>query len=546
MGVGALPAPTFYTMSIFDRFNPFRELRETQRLLDVERNNVGLVRESLAQLELQLEDEGWRQMAGGGEHEFSPSGLRKIMQLSRLMFLKNPLINRAVTIQAMYVWGRGVTITGETPKVQATIDEFWNDPRNQAELTGHQARTMKEQDLQVLGNLFFALVDDMSTGAVVVRSIRPEEIEEIICNPEDAKSPWAYKRQWTQKRLNGTLETRTAYYPALGVSEQGQAALQAQFGEQLQATPVLHVRVGGLSDMRMGVPEVYQAIDWARAYKSFLEDWASLNRSLAKFAWSMNVPGGQKGVTAAKARLGTTVGSGSSLAETNPPSTAGATFIGSGVEPKPIKTAGATTSAEEGRRILLMVAAATGKPETFFGDVSTGNLATAKTLDRPTELQFCDRQELWKGVLQTILGYVVDRSSKAANGRLRDADPNTKAGIQVVFPPILSHDINQQVAGIVSAATLDGKSLAGTLPLESVTRLVAAALGIQDVEALVQAVLAAEEERQAKADEIAQRGGSGAPSEDGDDEADDSEDDAMREAVRELREALVAWMEKAA
>lgn len=533
-------------MSILDRINPFREIREARRLIEVERNNAELLRESVAQLELQLEDEGWRQMAAGSEYEFSLSGLRKIMQLSRLMFLKNPLINRAVTLQSIYVWGQGVTISAEDDTMQATVDEFLNDPRNQAELTSHQARTMKEQDLQVLGNLFLALVDDMSTGAVVVRSIRPEEIEDIITDPEDAKSPWCFKRTWSQKKLNGQIESRTAYYPALGISEEARGQLLAQFGDKLLTTPVLHVRVGGLSDMRMGVPETYQAIDWARAYKGFLEDWASINRALAKFAWSINVPGGQKNVAAAKARLGTTVGSGSTLAETNPPSTTGATWVGSGVEPKPIKTAGATTSAEEGRRLLLMVSAATGMPETFFGDVSTGNLATAKSLDRPTELKFRDRQELWKSVLQTILGYVVERSSRAANGRMRqaDGDPNTKAGIQVTFPPILEHDVNQQIAGIISAATLDGKTLAGTLPLEDVTRMVAAALGVQDVEALVAAVLAADEEKQARADELAARM-QGQPQPAGADPGGGAPPDPVAEAARSLREALVTFVEHA-
>jgi len=528
-------------MSIFDRIiNPLRELRETRRLVEVERNNAELLRESVAQLELQLEDEGWRQIAAGSEYEFSPSGLRKIMQLSRLMFLKNPLINRAVTLQAMYVWGQGCTVTADDEVLQATVDEFLNDPRNQAELTSHQARTMKEQDLQVLGNLFFALVDDMSTGAVVVRTIRPEEIEEIITDPEDAKSPWSYKRTWTQRKLSGQVESRTAYYPALGISEEARGQLQAQFPSIL-TTPVLHVRVGGLSDMRMGVPEVYQAIDWARAYKGFLEDWASINKALARFAWNLKTPGGQKAVAAAKTRLNTTVGSGSTLAENNPPSTTGATFVTSGAEMTPMKTSGATTSAEEGRRLLLMVSAATGMPETFFGDVSTGNLATAKSLDRPTELKFRDRQELWKGVLQTILGYVVDRSSRAANGKMRDADPNTKAGIQITFPPILEHDVNQQIAAIVSAATLDGKSVAGTVPLETVARLVLTALGVPDVETVVAAVVAADEEKQARAEDMAARMQGQPPQPAGTGQAGGAAADPVAEAARSLREALVKF-----
>jgi hypothetical protein len=30
---------------------------------------------------------------------------------------------------------------------------------------------------------------------------------------------------------------------------------------------------------------VYAALDWARAYKEFLEDWASIAKALSRFAW---------------------------------------------------------------------------------------------------------------------------------------------------------------------------------------------------------------------------------------------------------------------
>ena len=495
------------------------------------------LREALYALELQAEDRDWQQLSGGSDREFSVSGLRNIMKLSRLMFLKNPLINLAVTLQARYVWGQGCQISSDDTQTQQVIDDFLAD--NRKVLTGHQARIMCEQGLQVQGNLFFVLFDDPSTGRVAVRTIPPEDIEDILTDPEDGQCAWLYKRVWAQRELSGKVTTRTAYYPAIDLTPAALAMAKAQY--EVQETPVLHVRVGGLSDMRMGVPEYYQALDWARAYKGFLEDWASINKALARFAWSMKTPGGQRAVTAAKTRLGTTVGSGSTLAETNPPSTTGATFISSGAEMTPMKTSGATTSAEEGRRLLLMVAAATGLPETFFGDVSVGTLATAKSLDRPTELKFKDRQELWKGIYETLLQYAVARSRGAANGVMFARD--NAAEIKIAFPDILEHDIAEQIGAIVSAATLDGKPLAGTIPLEDVTRMVGTALGVQDVEALVASVVADEEERQAKADAIAAGDG---PAGDETDDAPVDGEDGMREAIRELREALVVFAKNAA
>lgn len=479
-----------------------KRLTATERLLRESLRDQALLREQLYDLELELQDGGWRRFAQTNEREFSRGGLRAICQLSRLMFLKNPLINRAVNIQAMYVWAQGVSVTSDDPGTQQVISDFWDDQKNQCELTGHQARTMKEQDLQVLGNLFFAFFTDILTGGVQLRSIGVDEIEEIICDPDDSKSPWYYKRTWQQRDLDlqtgkERLQPMTVYYPALGY-EPAERYPAIAGNPVLWDTPVYHVRVGGLSDMCYGVPEVYQAIDWARSYSAFLEDWATIVRAYSRFAWNLKTTGGARGVASAKSRLNTTL---APDAERNPPAVTGSTFISSGAEMAPIRTAGATTSAEDGRRMLLMVAAASGLPETFFGDMSTGNLATAKSLDRPTELKFRDRQELWRSVLQTILQYVVARSSTAVGGRLAFQN-QAKTEIKISFPPILEHDIAETIGGIVSGATLDGQAEAATIPWKITARLILEALGVQDVEAAVTDLEVARAEKIARAEKM--------------------------------------------
>lgn len=483
--------------------------------LQQERWTNELLRESIADLQLALEDQGWQRTMMDGAREFDAAGRRKIAELSRVMFLKNPLINRAVTIQSQYVWAQGVSITSDDEDTQAFLDAFFADPKNAAEF-GHQARTLKEQDLQVFGNLFFVLFTDAIEGATRVRTIPVDEIADIICNPDDAKEPWLYKRCWSQPVLNEesgiiTHATREAYYPALGY--QPDAKRDAIGGAPVMwDSPVYHVKVGSLSDMKFGVPETYQAIDWARAYKGFLENWFSIVKAYARFAWHASGQGGQQLVDRLKTRLNASTGDGY---DSNPPATTASTFVSSGVKLDPIKTAGATTSAEDGRRGLLMVCAAMGLPETFFGDVSTGNLATAKSLDRPTELKFRDRQELWKSILITILEYAIARNQRAANGRLRLAGGEQKPQIRVTFPPILEHDIREQIGAIVQGATLDGKT-PSVITWQTTARLVLEALGVQDV----QAELAALEDEWDDA------------------EADEQRTPAVAEALRELRAAI--------
>lgn len=530
----ANPGGPIHFMGIIDRLTGRTERLLTEQLRQLA-DNEELLREGLAELELAIDAQGWQRIASEFDREFSRSGLRDIMKFSRLMFLKNPLVNRAVTLQAIYVWAQGVQITSTDEDVQAVVDAFLQDARNQAELTAHQARTMKEQDLQVLGNLFFAMFTSVSDGATVVRTLPPEEIDEIICNPEDGKDPWFYKRTWTAQVMDFAAgisrpNQQTAYYPDIRYSNEERPATIG--GKPVMwDSPVYHVRVGGLSDMQFGVPETYQSIDWARAYNQFLENWATIVAAYARFAFKLTSKGGKAGIAAAKTRLGTTYGSGGS-GETNPPPVTGATFIaGEGTDIAPVKTSGATTSADDARRLLLMVCAGFGMPESFFGDVSVGTLATAKSLDRPTELKFRDRQELWKGILDTILQYAIARSQSAANGRLRLVGKVERAPLEIHFPPILEHDVTEQVNAIVAGATLNGSALAGTMDRETLSKLVLNALGVSNVQEVIDLLKAQWEEEDAQADDAQT-----APPVDPD----------VAEAVRGLREAIDALRSKVA
>lgn len=504
---------------------------------------VELLESRLAELELQLAEQSWERLGQADGRELSRAALREINRWARLMYLKNPLVQRGVRVQALYVFGQGMNVRGRAPAVNAVVQTFLDDAQNQAELTSHQARMLKETEFTLFGNLFFVFFVNRVNGRVRVRTIADDEIEEIICDPEDAKAPWFYKRVWQEERLDlasGRTATvqMTAYYPDwLHQPRQKPATIG---GSPVQwDTPVYHIKDGGLSDMRFGVSRVYAAIDWARAYKAFLEDWATLTRAYSRFAHKMTVPGGKNAVAAAKSKLGTTVSSASGGSETNPPPTVGSLFVAQpGVDLQPMRIGGANVSAEDGRRLLLMVAAAVGLPESFFGDVSVGTLATAKSLDRPTELQMLERQTFWADVYRRILAFVVLWAVSAPGGPLsgqvveeddgtprvvlidRETGEELDATVDVDFPSILEHDIDAQIRATISAATLDGKALAGTVDGRTVSRLLLQALGVADIDELLAELWPAD--------------GTVAKTP----EQDLAPDAQLAEALRELREAI--------
>lgn len=490
------------------------DMNKLQEAVAAKDANLVLLQERMVELEMALEDVGWLRMTGDSEREFSREGLKTINRLARIYWLKNPLIRRAVTTQTHYVFGQGVTIEARHPLVDEVVQDFLDDSKNQTELTSHQARLIKETELQCFGNIFFVFFPNISTGAVRVRTINADEAEEIITNPEDAKDPWFYKRVWSVTLFDTATglkasKARTAYYPDWRYRP---ADKPARIGDHIVEwdTPVYHIKVNALSDMRFGVSEIYAAFDWAKAYKEFLENWATIVKSYAIFAWRMQTAGGQKGVAAAKSKLGTTLATGT---EINPPATPGSVFLsGLGTNLEPIRTAGATTSADDGRRLMLMVSSVTGIFEHYLtGDPSTGNLATATAMELPMLIQFRQRQQFWADIYHDILQYVVDWSGRAPNGKLKgqsapniygeeivqlgpdttSEDPELRGKpmdrhIEVKFPDILQKAVGERVKAIVEAATLNGMPLAGTFPhLRDVTRMLLVALGESDIDEML-------------------------------------------------------------
>ena len=468
--------------------------------------NEEVLTERMAELELALEDTNWMRLMFENEHEFSREGIRKITDLARMMYIKNPLINRAVLVMSLYVWAQGVNVKYKNKDLNKVLQDFWDDEKNRTELTSHQAQMLKQVDYEVESNIFFVFFPRPSDGRVRVRTLPFDEITEIVSDPEDAKSSWFYLRRWSEKKLNpatGRTSTkqRKAYYPDWKYTPKTKPA---KIGDTavMWNSPVYHVKSGGMSGWKFGVSQVYSAIDWARAYKEFLEDVASLMRAYSRFAWK-RMTKGKKAIAAEKAKMATTLAAGGDSSETNPaPVTGAMAFLGEGTDLQPMQVRGASISPEDGRRLLLMVAAGVGLPETYFGDVSVGTFATAKTMDRPTELAMKERQTFWTDVLRSIFNYVLLQAMKAQESPIKSLGSITKivdgdeieekiawnkgvnTMLDIDFPPILEKDIQAAVQAVVTALTLNGQQLT-LLSEELATRLILKAIAEDDVDEIM-------------------------------------------------------------
>lgn len=411
----------------------------------------------------------------------------------------NPLIKRGLSLRQAYVWARGVEITARAngkkrreQDVQAVVEAFLSDGGNQRAFTGGAARERLERCLGTDGEFFPVLFTRPTTGEVQVRVVIADEITDIICNPQDRSEPWYYRRVWEQRTLAADGQTvdqqMEQFHPAVDYRPKSKPKMFGRIPVAWDA-PMLHVKVNDLEGWQRGVPDAYAAIDWAMAYKIFLEDWARLVKSLSRFAWRLTAKGSTR--QQAKTRLAAA-----------PPRDAAGNLLDVGataiVPPEQsldaIPKSGATIDSESGKPLAAMIAAALDVPLTMLltDPGQTGARAVAETLDRPTELATGQRRDLWTSVYRRILTYAINEAVRAPDGPLKGTvsvdvygretvklSGATDPTIDVDWPE-LDSDMTAVVQAVVNAASTR------TLPPEQVARLLLTALGVRNVDTIIE------------------------------------------------------------
>ncbi|WP_435744927.1 hypothetical protein [Nocardioides sp. SYSU DS0663] len=474
--------------------------------LAAERLTVEVLEEALSDLELAAEDRGWRQAGMELDREFSRDGLTSVIRNCSVMAIASPMIKRGLQLRLGYVWGQGFDVSaragdGADQDVNAVIQAFWDDESNKVALTSPEAQENLERRLGKQGNLIFTLFPDPLTGRVQIRVTPFEEIGDKIANPDDRDETWFFFRTYTSSVIEagyggGTrrrTETRRVLHPALGYwpatrprSIDGLPVLWDQ--------PMLHVTVNRPEGAKWGIPDVYAALPWARAYEGFLTDWARLVKALSKFAWRLT---GDKSSRARNAAQKLAAAMPRQVASADPDQglIGGVAAGGPGVSLEAIPKSGATIDSESGRPLASMVAAALGVSvvDLLADPGVTGARAVAETLDKPVVLEMNARRRLWTSVLQTILGYVIDQAVRAPRGPLRGTvirDQRTgretitltgdvERTVVVDWPDLNDLDPVKLVEAIVNADST------GKLPPVETARLLMSALGVDDVDELL-------------------------------------------------------------
>jgi hypothetical protein len=377
-----------------------------------------LIKEATASVEadLTLEDEGWINLSGVTGDVITGQERISNVKLSRLYATKDPMGKQAIRLWTDYTFGTGITWQAEDDGVKKALEGFWGAKANQTVLSARGQRKSSDK-LLIDGEVFFAIFLG-SNGTATIRWIDPLEITEIITNPEDKEDIRYYKRDWSDPQ--GKPHT-SIYRSSTNMKDEAALDNQSKSVRKTDDAIIYHLTFNTIS--QRGNPLLLPALIWMKYNTRFLASRIAVMLALAKFAWKSKVKGGQVAVNAIKAKTDDKeIAAGSHLVEN----------LGS--ETTPIKTeTGASAAYQDGRMIKLQIAAAVGIPEQYFGDISIGNLATAKTVELPMMKMFQSYQAIWNDTYQDIDEIILEHNNISPEKWYIDRD----------FPKIAPADVQQ-------------------------------------------------------------------------------------------------------
>jgi len=383
-----------------------------------------IIREATASVEadLALEDAGWVNLSAQTGEIISGAERITNLKLSRLYSVKDPLGKQAIRLWTDYTFGQGMTSHSDEDKTEEVRKAFWESKANQNILSARGQRKSSDK-LLIDGEVFFAIF--LGVKEAKIRMIDPLEITEIITDSDDKEDVRFYKRTWSDAQG----ASHDAFYPSTNNPKNKPAkdASNKIVKAEGDAPLVYHLTYNTIG--QRGNPLLLPALIWIKYYTKFMASRIAVMLALAKFAWHTKVKGGQAAVNAIKAKTHQQqINAASSLIEN----------LGS--DTTPIKTdTGAQQAYQDGRQIKLMIAAAVGIPEQYFGDISIGNLATAKTVELPMMKMFQSYQKVWEDTYKDINEIVFTH-----NGIKED-----KQYVDMDFPAIAPEDVAAAATAIV-------------------------------------------------------------------------------------------------
>ena len=459
-------------MSIFDRWNPepakaaynyaalevrLEEAEEENRYLAQE---VREAKEDLLKIADAFDSVGWAPLDSKNAKEISLETVKRASHTARALYAMNPFVQSGVNARIGYIWGRGVAFDG----VDSVMDEIES---NRKKIFCDQAYVELERALATDGNAFYAIPNEEADEESLTFRIPLDQIMSAVSNPDDVEDVWYYRREWTVKLTNSQTGdqrevTKIKYYPSmeyfqrLKKAEKNLPRRWKDAGVE-QNYVIQHVAVNKQVGWRWGVPDILPVIFWAKAYKEYLEDNATLVKAYSRIAWQI-----QAGSTGSAQAAGAQV----MAPPTRDPFTGDLQYVGSTVVTGPgtvanaMPATGSQVDFSKGAALAAAIAAGLQVSKTIITrDPGEGNRATAETLDLPTLKAMESRQRLHTDRFLDLFEFWGADITPAVSSKDRETQEaeaaNAGSGYALVtWPQIESDSTKDRISAVGSAAEL--------------------------------------------------------------------------------------------
>lgn len=404
-------------------------------------NTLVSLREAITDVSRTIEDLTWTNLSTdtrtiGVDDDWVKR--KDLLARFRIYRRRSPLAKQAFNLLKNYVLGQGVTIRPNNKALVAKIvDEFWDDPVNQATFTSHESMIQALDSIYTDGDLFLVLFPDRVLGTVQLGWIDSWRVQDVITDEENWRLPMWYKVRKSKGSYDfkqGTYQAETdadfVYYrdyrndPESPTYVASDDASQPPRGLVVSGALIYHVAINKRG--KFGESELAAAADWLKAHKDFMEDRATLSRAAAQIAWRKKRKGPASDIANQVQRLQSSLVENLARWETNPTSASGSTLVeNDGSTMEWVKTdTGAGNAINDERLIRMMVGSSVGVMNHYFGDEGSANLATATAMELPMLKMYEGWQKLLGDTLKNLLRYVLAIAEEA--GRVGPEDLSNK------------------------------------------------------------------------------------------------------------------------
>lgn len=324
---------------------------------------------------------------------------------SRYMYQRDVMIARSVQVLTDFGFGQRVQITPRDPALAQRWSDFWNAPANDYVL-GEREIGQLSIDQVTDGEEFFVFFISTLDGTCTVRVLATDRIIRIESAPGDPRVPVYY----VENTQNGEI-----WYPDWRATEAQREKVPLRDGARLidalnenTTAVVLHVAFDKINGR--GWPTIRRAIDWAVAYRNFLQDRATVARAVATYVDKLTSKGGSRVGQALMGQLASSLSTSfSSRGDRNPAPAAGSTWFQNEAldrERMPLTT-GAGDAQTDGMTIAAQVASGTGTPLHYLNRPDAmQNRAVARESGQPFIKQVQRNQTFWASIFQDMVRIV--------------------------------------------------------------------------------------------------------------------------------------------